>query len=158
MSEFLETILEGRKSQPHQLIEVLHDIQQEEGYISRKSGSTISRELGVPLIEVYRVANFYKAFSLEPRGKHIITLCSGTACHVRGANPLLNQAMGLLDVEEGEATEDGLFTVESVNCIGTCALAPVVVLNGVYHPHMTPAKLRALIKKVRRAEEESAHA
>ncbi|MDH3258001.1 MAG: NAD(P)H-dependent oxidoreductase subunit E [Deltaproteobacteria bacterium] len=158
MSEFLETILEGRKSQPHQLIEVLHDIQQEKGYISRKSGGTISRELGVPLIEVYRVANFYKAFSLEPRGKHIITLCSGTACHVRGANPLLNQAMGLLDVEEGEATEDGLFTVESVHCIGTCALAPVVVLNGVYHPHMTPAKLRALIKKVRRAEEESAHA
>lgn len=153
MPDVLETILKGRRSQPHQLIETLHDIQKAHGYISEETVGTISRELGVPLIEVFRVASFYKAFSLEPRGKHVITLCKGTACHVRGANPLLEQALSLLKVEEGEVTDDGLFSVESVNCIGACALAPVIVLNGTYHPHMTPAKLRALIRSVRRAEE-----
>jgi NADH:ubiquinone oxidoreductase subunit E len=154
MSNSLDTILEGRRSQPHQLIEVLQDIQQDHGYLSREAIDTVSEGLGVPVMEVYRVANFYMAFTLEPRGKHVITLCKGTACHVRGANPLIVQALGLLDVEEGETTEDGLFTVDTVNCIGTCALAPVVVLNGVYHPFMTPAKLRALINRVRREEEE----
>ena len=157
MPELLETMLKGRRSPPSQLIEVLHDIQEAQGYISRNAFETVSKELGIPLIEVFRVANFYKAFSLQPRGKHVITLCKGTACHVRGANPLIEQALTLLGVEEGEATDDGLFSVESVNCIGACALAPVVVLNGTYHPHMTPAKLRALIRSVRRKEEKRAN-
>ena len=152
MSSTLDAILEGRRSQPHQLIEVLQDIQKTNGFISRESAGWVSRELGVPIMEVYRVASFYKAFSLEPRGKHVITLCMGTACHVRGANPLLEQAQSLLAVEVGGTSNDGLFTVEGVNCIGACALAPVVVLNGVYHPNMTPAKLRALVRRVRKAE------
>ncbi|UCF31159.1 MAG: NAD(P)H-dependent oxidoreductase subunit E [bacterium] len=158
MAGSFAAILEGRRSQPHQLIEVLQDIQVMHGYISRDAVDLVSRELGVPIMEVYRVANFYKAFFLEPRGKHVVTLCRGTACHVRGANPLLEQALGLLGVEDGETTEDGLFTVESVNCIGACALAPVVILDGVYYPHMTPGKLRALISGVRRKEEGPGHA
>lgn len=150
--ESFEPILEGRRSQPQQLIEVLQDIQETRGYISREAVNAVSRELGVPIIDVYRVANFYKAFTLIPRGKHVITLCLGTACHVRGGNPLLKQALELLGVEPGGTTEDGLFTVESVNCLGACALGPVAVLDGVYHHKMTPARLRSLIERLCRAE------
>lgn len=85
----LDAIIEGRRSQPQQLIEVLQDVQDTWGYVPQESMITISRELGVPLIEVYRVASFYKAFSLVPRGEHVITVCMGTACHVRGAAPIV---------------------------------------------------------------------
>ena len=152
MSGSVETIVQERRSQPHQLIEVLQDIQATEGYLSEEAMNTVSRELGVPVMEVFRVANFYKAFSLEPMGKHVVTLCMGTACHVRGANPLLDQALSLLKLEEGGTTADGLFTVQSVNCLGACALAPLIIMDGVYHHNMTPAKLRSLINKVRKME------
>jgi NADH:ubiquinone oxidoreductase subunit E len=148
----LDSILEGRKSQPQQLIEVLQDIQQTHGWISQEAVTAVSSELGVPLMEVYRVANFYKAFHLHPRGKNVITLCMGTACHVRGANPLLDQALSLLEVEAGGTTDDGLFTVDAVNCLGACALAPLIIHNGIYHPNMTPAKLRTLIRNVQKTE------
>ena len=148
----LESILEGRKSQPQQLIEVLQDIQHANGWISQEAVITVADELGVPLMEVYRVANFYKAFHLKPRGKNIITLCLGTACHVRGANPLLEQALSLLKVEAGETTDDGVFTVDAVNCLGACALAPLIIHNGVYYPNMTPAKLRAMIRNIQKSE------
>jgi NADH:ubiquinone oxidoreductase subunit E len=151
----IETIVGDRKSQPHQLIEVLQDIQEVHSYISQEAATAVSHYLGVPLIEVFRAANFYKALSLEPRGKNVITLCTGTACHVRGSNPLLDQASSLLGLEldHGGTTKDGLFTLESVNCLGACAIGPIVVLNGVYHPHMTSARLTSLIAAVREAEE-----
>jgi len=143
----MERILEGRRSQPHQLIEALQDVQDNFGYISGEAMETLASELGVPLMEVYRVAAFYKAFKLTPSGKNVITVCMGTACHVRGARLLLDQATTQLDVEPGEVTEDGLFTVEHVNCLGACALGPIVVENQTYHDHMTPGKLRKLIQK-----------
>ena len=150
----LDTILQDRRSQPQQLIEVLHDVQRLHGYIPQEAMIAASTELGVPLIEVYRVASFYKAFSLVPRGKHLITVCMGTACHVRGAAPMVHQVAGQLDVEPGGTTADDLFTLECVNCLGACALGPVVVLDGVYHDHMTHRKLRRLIESVRWAENE----
>ncbi len=142
----LDQIVEGRRSQPNQLIEVLHDIQNNYGYISKETIQTVSRDLGVPLIEVYGVASFYKAFRLEPSGKIILTMCMGTACHVRGACLLLDQATGQLGVKPGEVTPDGLFSIEYVNCLGACALGPIVSENGSYHHHMTPGKLRKLIE------------
>lgn len=148
----LKTILEGRRSQPHQLIEVLQDVQKEQGYLSKKAMTFVSQELGVPFIDVYRVAKFYKAFCLKPRGKNVMTVCMGTACHVRGSNLLLEQALATLGVERGETTGDGLFTVECVNCLGACALGPVVVLNDDYH-QMTPTRIRARINAIRKAEE-----
>lgn len=155
----LDSILEGRRSQPHQLIEVLQDVQENYGYISEEAMRAISKELGVPLMGVYSVASFYKAFTLKPRGKNVITVCTGTACHVRGAKLVLNQAVGQLGVAPGETTGDGLFTVEHVNCIGACALGPVVTENGSCHHHMNPGKLRKLIKSLRNPEkEEAAHA
>ena len=150
----LDEIIEGRSGQPKYLIEVLQDIQQAEGYIRQEAMSEVSERLRVPLIEVYRVANFYKAFSLKPRGKHVITACMGTACHVRGAHRMLDEVAGQLGIQPGETTEDQLFTVESVNCLGACALGPVVVLDGVYHDHMTPGKLRKLVQSVREQESE----
>jgi NADH:ubiquinone oxidoreductase subunit E len=152
----LDPILEGRRSQPHQVIEVLQDVQDRYGYISEEAMRTVSDCLGVSLMEIYRVASFYKAFSLKPRGKNVITMCTGTACHVRGANLLLNQATGQLGVKPGETTGDGLFTIEHVNCIGACALGPVVTENGSCHHHMSPGKLRKLIKSLsREATEET---
>ena len=152
--ESVEDILSRREGKPSELIEVLQDIQEAEGCLSEDAMSLVSERLGVPLIEVYRVANFYKAFSLSPRGRHLITVCMGTACHVRGALRMLDEVIGQLGVEPGETTEDGVFTVERVNCLGACALGPVVVLDGQYHAHMTPGKLRKLIETVRERDSE----
>ena len=155
ITQTVEAIVSPREGMPSQLIEVLQDLQEAQGYISGESMSVVSQRLGVPLIEVYRVANFYKAFSLSPRGRHLITVCMGTACHVRGAARMLDEVLGQLGVNPGETTDDGIFTVERVNCLGACALGPVVVLDGVYHDHMTPGKLRKLIRSVRETEQEA---
>jgi NADH:ubiquinone oxidoreductase subunit E len=148
----LDSILNGRRSQPHQLIEVLQDVQESYGYIPEEAMRHVSEALGVPLIEVYRVASFYKAFKLKPSGKNVITICLGTACHVRGAKILLDQAASQLGVKPGEVTEDGLFSIEYVNCLGACALGPIVSNNGSSRHHMTPAKLRKYIDSLRREE------
>ncbi len=144
----LDQILEGRLSQPNQLIEVLQDVQENDGYISKEAMEAVSQGLGVPLMEVYRVASFYKAFRLKPSGKNVLTMCMGTACHVRGARLLLDQASNQLGVKPGETTSDGLFSIEHVNCLGACALGPIVTENGSCHHHMTPAKIRKLIKSL----------
>lgn len=138
-----------KKRSPSQLIEVLQDIQASYNYLPEDTLRKASGDLGVPLIEVFRVANFYKAFSLKPRGKHLITICMGTACHVRGAPKFMDEVLGLLKVKPGGTTADGEFTVETVNCLGACALSPVVVLDGKYHKHMTTGKLRALIQQTK---------
>jgi NADH:ubiquinone oxidoreductase subunit E len=150
-TETVERIIDHWEAQPHRLIEVLQDIQAARGYVSEEAMRTVAARLTVPLIEVYRVASFYKAFSLAPRGKHLITVCLGTACHVRGAPRMLDEVLGQLNVAPGQTTEDGIFTVECVNCLGTCALGPVVVLDGVYHHHMTPGRLRKLVQAKRSA-------
>lgn len=153
----LEKIVEGRRSQPSQLIEVLQDVQKNYGYISTDAMQTVSRELGVPAIDVYRAASFYKAFRLKPAGTHVLTMCMGTACHVRGGRLLLEQAIAQLGVKPGEVTPDGLFSVEHVNCLGACALGPIVTENGSYHHHMTPAKLRKLIEALGNQSTEDTH-
>ncbi|TKJ36983.1 MAG: NAD(P)H-dependent oxidoreductase subunit E [Planctomycetes bacterium B3_Pla] len=153
-SSALDTILENRRSQPQQLVEVLQDVQETFGYVPKETMESVSEELGVPLIEVVRVAHFYRAFSLKPRGKHVMTMCMGTACHVRGSHLILEEALNELDMDVGETTSDGMFTVESVNCLGACALGPVVVMNDSYYDHMTPKKLKELIESVREAEKE----
>jgi len=148
----LRQILEGRRSRPQQLIEVLLDIQESNGYISRPVMEAVSEGLGVPLIEVFRVASFYKAFRFKPIGRYALTLCMGTACHVRSSRLLLDQAIQQLGIEPGEVTPDGLFSIELVNCLGACAIGPIVKLNGVIHHHMTPGKLRKLIDSIRQRE------
>jgi len=153
----VETILEGRGAEPFDVMEALQDIQEEYRYLPQEAMCRVSEALDVPLIEVFRLANFYKAFSLKPRGRHLITVCTGTACHVQGAPKLVDEVLDLLDVQPGETTRDGLFTVDTVNCLGACALAPVLVIDGVYYDHVTPQKLRALIERYR-VEEVAANA
>jgi len=151
----LESILKRRSSQPHLLIEVLQDVQESYGYIPGYAIREISRTLGVPIIEVYRVASFYKAFKLKPNGKYVITICNGTACHVRGSKLLLDQAISQLGIQPGEVTDDGLFSIECVNCLGACAMGPIASENGSFHHHMTPARLRKFIESIRSKEMEA---
>ena len=147
---------QGKKSA---LLAVLQDLQEKYNWLPPDALKLTSDKLGVPLINVYSVATFYRAFSLTPRGKHIVTVCLGTACHVRGARLLLDQAVGQLGVKPGEVTDDGLFSVEHVNCLGACALGPIVSENGSYYHHMTPGKLRKLIDSLtRKAREEAKNA
>lgn len=150
----IDAVLEERGAEPFDIIEAMQDLQELHGYLPEWVLRRVSEKLGVPLIEVYRLANFYKAFSLEPRGRHLLTVCTGTACHVRGTPKILDEVLAELRVEPGETTADRAFTLETVNCLGACALSPVVVIDGAYHESMTPAKLRALLAEVRAKDQE----
>jgi NADH:ubiquinone oxidoreductase subunit E len=152
----IDAILENRGSEPFDLVEVLQDLQESCGYLPEEGLRQVSDLFGVPLIEVFRLASYYKAFSLKPRGRHLVTVCLGTACHVRGAPRMLDEVMSQLGVGPGETTEDRAFTIETVNCLGACALGPVVVLDGEYHDHMTSAGLRRLLNTVRASDVEAA--
>jgi len=150
----LEALFQGRDGRQDQLIEVLQDMQAEYNYLPEEGLRMAAERLRVAPIEVFRVASFFKAFSLTPRGRHQLTVCMGTACHVRGAPRLLDTATGELDIKAGETTEDGAFSLDRVNCLGCCALGPVVLLDGVYHDHMTAGKLRRLIASVQKQDKE----
>jgi len=150
----VEEILDGKGTRPFDVMEALQDIQEEYRYLPEEAMCRVSESLDVPLIEVFRLANFYQAFSLKPRGRHLITVCLGTACHVQGAPRIVDEVLSQLNVEPGETTSDGEFTVEAVNCVGACALAPVVIIDGKYYDHMTAAKLRNLLETVRKQDQE----
>jgi NADH:ubiquinone oxidoreductase subunit E len=151
----LERIVANRGQEPFDVMEALQDIQQQCGYLSEEAMCLVSETLKVPVIEVFRLANFYKAFSLKPRGRHLITVCMGTACHVQGAARLADEVLTQLEVEPGEMTKDGAFTVETVNCVGACALAPLVIIDTKYHNHVTPVKLRDVLEVARHQDQES---
>ena len=148
----VEKLLHEKAGEPFDVMEALQDIQTEFRYLPEEALLHVAERLEVPPIEVFRLANFYKAFSLEPRGRHLVTVCLGTACHVQGAPKLVDEVLGQLGVEPGETTKDGALTVETVNCLGACALAPVIIIDGQYYEHMTSMKLRDLIE-VFRAED-----
>ena len=127
------------------LIAVLQEIQEECGYLPEEALEQASQHLNTPLSHIYGVVSFYTQFSLTPRGKYIIRGCMGTACHIRGGTTVLDEIKMTLGIENNETTEDGLFTVEEVRCVGACALAPVVVIGEKYYGALTPAKVRKLL-------------
>jgi NADH-quinone oxidoreductase subunit E len=129
------------------LIAVLQDVHAEFNYLPEGSLDVIARELGVPLASVYGVATFFRAFSFKPRGRHLATVCMGTACHVRGAGELLAETEERLGVCPGETTRDRRFTLETVNCLGCCAVGPLMVVDGEYHGEMTPKRVEAVIRE-----------
>jgi NADH:ubiquinone oxidoreductase subunit E len=129
------------------LIMVLQDAQKEFNWLPEPVLHRIATRLGVPWAEVYGAASFYKAFSLEPRGRHIVQVCMGTACHVRGAQRILDELERRLGTPAGSTTKDGLFTIETVNCLGACALGPIVAVDGEFHGSMTAARLPRLLEK-----------
>ncbi len=129
------------------LIPMLQELQAELGWLPKPALEEVARRLDLPLGRVYGVASFYSQFSLKPRGKHVLRVCLGTACHVRGASAVLGELDRFLSLDEDGLSEDGRVTVEQVRCLGACALAPVVVTaDGNYHGGMTPTKVRSLVE------------
>jgi NADH-quinone oxidoreductase subunit E len=135
------------------LISVLEEIQQRYRYLPREALILASERLDVPLSQAYAVATFYNAFSLKPKGKHCLQVCMGTACHVRGSPQVLDRIETTLGIAAGETTPDMLFTLETVNCLGACALGPIVVTDSEYSGQMTVQKSDMLLKRIMRAEE-----
>lgn len=129
------------------LIQLLLDIQGKFNWISSEAVRCVSDRLGIPVSQVYRVASFYKAMSLQPRGRHIVSVCMGTACHVRGAPRVASKVEETLGIGTGETTPDKRFSFERVNCLGCCALGPVMLIDKDYHGKMTPAKIEAVLKE-----------
>jgi NADH-quinone oxidoreductase subunit F len=148
MDTAVEEVFERHPREPSSVIAVLQDLQEELRYLPREVLDRVAATLGVPRAQVYHVATFFKAFTLEPRGRHTIKVCTGTACHVRGAPKILDEISRLLGVQAGQTTADGLFTLETVNCVGACALGPVVVIDEDYHKAST-ATLGRLLDNVR---------
>ncbi len=124
---------------------ILQDMQRAFNYIPREGMELAAEYLGCKFSELYAMATFYKALSIEPKGKTIIKVCDGTACHIRGSVPLLDALKRRLKIDAGETTADGLFTLETVNCLGACAIAPVMLVNETYHGGVTPEKLDAVL-------------
>ena len=143
----LNTMIEGRGNDSSQLIGILQDIQAEYNHLPLSALMQVSETLKVPFSRLYSIATFFKAFSLEPRGRHIITVCMGTACHVRKAPRIVDEVSRSLGIKAGQTTEDGLFTLETVNCLGTCALGPVMVVDGKYYGKVTVKTVGSLLKK-----------
>lgn len=143
----VDTIIEQHGAEQRALIPALLDIQHEYHYLPQDVLQRVAQRIQVPLVQVYQVASFYKALSLEPRGKHEVTVCLGTACHVRGGVRLIEQIERLLDVEPGETTEDRQFTLEAVNCVGCCALGPVMIIDGKYYGSMAASKVDRVLEK-----------
>ena len=142
----LEKILKKHDHQKSDLLAILQDVQALANYLPRKTLEEVSQRLQVPLTQVYYLATFYRAFSLTPRGRHLVTVCTGTACHVKGAASILNTMERELKVKAGETTSDKEYTLETVNCLGSCAQAPLVVIDGAYHGKMLGTKVLSLLK------------
>jgi len=140
-------ILARHGYEPRHLVAILQDVQAARGYLPQMALEQIAGALGVPLSSVYRVATFYRSFSLKPKGRHRVTVCLGTACHVRGGSQVLDALLAHLGIEAGGTTADGLFTVETVNCLGACALGPLVVIDGEYHTNMSGERAISLVQK-----------
>ncbi len=138
MEERLNAILEPYKGKRDALIPILQKVQEEIGYLPDQAMLEIAKTTGVPESQVYGVASFYAQFRFTPRGKHTIMVCRGTACHVRGAERILEETERALGIEEGETTEDQQYTLETVACIGCCALAPCVMIDEDVEAKLTP--------------------
>jgi NADH-quinone oxidoreductase subunit F len=143
----IEEVLERYPRDPSNLIMVLQDIQGALNYIPKQAIDSVAQALKVPRSQIYSVASFYKALSLEPRGKHMIDVCLGTACHVRGAKILVNHLSHELGIKPGQTTDDKEITLNTVNCVGACAMGPVVIINREYHGEMNPVKLSKKVKQ-----------
>ena len=152
----LHNVLDVYPNDRQYALAILQDMQRTFHYIPREGLKAAAEYLGCGLSELYSMATFYKALSLKPKGKHIIKVCDGTACHIRGSMTLLDALRRRLGVEPGETTKDGLFTLETVNCLGACAIAPVILVGEEFYGTLTSEKLDAVLQayEERRADNE----
>ena len=152
--ERLDAILADHSYDPSLVIAIMQDIQKEYRYLPEEALCYVARKLKISEAKIYGVATFYENFSLEPKGKYVIKVCDGTACHVRKSVPILEEIRNQLGVTDKKpTTDDMLFTVETVSCLGACGLAPVCTVNDVVYPAMTPEKAREMLKEIREKED-----
>ena len=140
-------ILDEYQHDKGMLVSILQDIQEEYNYLPRESLKQVSKTLDVPFSQLYSIATFFKALRLTPRGRHLINVCLGTACHVRGAVKVLEAMEREMGIKSGGTTDDLEFTLETVNCVGACALGPVVIADGEYHGQMKTEKVKDILKE-----------
>ena len=146
INENVDKILDSYQRHQGMLVSILQDVQAEFNYLPGDALVRVGEGLDVPLSQVYSVATFFKAFSLQPRGRHQVHVCLGTACHVRGATRILGRIEDELGIKAGETTKDMAYTLESVNCVGACALGPIVVVDGEYAGQMKVDKVKSLFE------------
>jgi NADH-quinone oxidoreductase subunit E len=147
MEETVQHIFARHEPHSESLIAVLQDIQEHYHYLSEENLMNVADHLSVPVHQVYAVATFYNAFSLTPKGKHVVQVCMGTACHVRGAPRILEELERVIGISNGETTADAQFSLETVNCLGACALGPIMVVDGEYYGNMEPMNVSNVISK-----------
>ena len=147
MSKSVEAIIDSYQHDKGQLVAILQEIQSEYLYLKKEALEEVSQIMGIPLSQIYSVATFFKAFSLKPRGRHLINVCLGTACHVRGAAKVLEKIERDLGITRGETTRDLKFTLETVNCVGCCAQGPMVIVDEGYFGQMKSNEVSSLLAR-----------
>ena len=150
--KLITEIVERYKNEPTPTMMILEDIQKEYGYIPLEVQELVSKLTGVPVSDIYGVVTFYSFFSMVPKGKYVIGVCLGTACYVKGAQLVLDKFSQELGIKPGETTEDGLFTIDVLRCIGACAIAPAVSINGKVYPQCKVDNVPNIIKEYRQKE------
>jgi len=145
----LDSILRRHGYSDANLLGILQDIQDRENWLPRNALENVATRLDVPITRIYRLATFFRSLSLEPRGKHVCVVCIGTTCHVRGAPKLVDRIELEMGIKAGETTKDMLFTLETVGCVGACAMGPLVVIDKKYHGNMTMDGLTRLVKGIK---------
>ena len=145
-TDLVDSLVKKHGEKKDALIPLLQDIQSDLNWLPEDVLKAVAEKLQIPLMDVYGVASFYRTFSLKPRGKHIITVCVGTACHVRGGQRIVDEIGRRLEIAPGETTEDKNFTLETVNCLGCCAIGPIVMIDGEYYGEMTTRKIGSVLE------------
>ncbi len=148
----VDKLIDSYSKKPEALVSLLQEIQVECGYLPEQALRQVAKKLDLPMIQVFGAATFYRALSLKPKGRHTVYVCLGTACHVRGGQRILEELERQLGIEAGQTTKDSMFSLETVNCLGACALGPVVVVDESYYGQMTTARVKSLLKKVKKNE------
>ena len=148
----VKDICDSYASEPSPLMMILSAVQKKYGYIPLEVQEIISEKTGIPVAEIYGVVTFYSFFSLKPKGKYVLGICLGTACYVKNSQQVVDKFSSLLGIEPGETTKDGLFTIEAIRCIGACALAPAMSINGKVYPKVTPDQVGKIIDEYRALE------
>ena len=146
----LEQILERYNRSQGQIIAILHEIQDLERYLPEDDLRFVAEKLNMPAPQIYHIATFYKAFSLKPKGRHICNVCMGTACHVRGAPLVLEELERKLGIKAGDTTPDMEYSITTVNCLGACALGPIMVVDGKYYGQMIPSKVKSVLEQTQK--------
>jgi NADH-quinone oxidoreductase subunit E len=153
----INKIIDQEASEGGSLITALEEIQERFRYLPPEALILASQKLKVPLSQAYAVATFYQAFNLKPKGKHSLCVCMGTACHVRGSPLILDRIEAQLGIRAGDTTRDRMFSVDTVNCLGACALGPIIVSDGEYSGHMTAPKADKLIQSIKKKDKKDGH-